>query len=274
MRDGTASVEPKLEQAARLLEERFHARVILLFGSRARDQQHARSDHDLAILAGRPLPDAHTVAVTKVDLEDLLDTDADLVLLDDASPILAMEILRAHAMLRCADPEFFESFVVRALGAYFDLKRVRQPIEAALLGHGSMTVDVALGNLATIERCLERIRTVTGGDPARVDDLGVEESVVLNLQRAIQATIDLSAHLISGRGWGLPDSLKAHFQILADHRVVSPELAALLRAMVGCRNIAVHDYERLDREILKGILRDRLGDLEAFARAVKAFLGL
>ena len=71
-----------------------------------------------------------------------------------------------------------------------------------------MTPDVALGKLATIERCLQRIRTVTGGDADRVDDIDVEEIVVLNLQRAIQASIDLAAHLISGKGWGLPDSLK------------------------------------------------------------------
>lgn len=137
-----------------------------------------------------------------------------------------------------------------------------------------MTSDVALGKLAAIERCLERIRVVTGGNPERVDDLDVEEIVVLNLQRAIQATIDLSAHLISGRSWGLPDSLKAHFSILADQRVISPDLASHLRAMVGFRNIAVHDYERLDREILKGILRERLVDLEAFAGAIKSFVAL
>jgi hypothetical protein len=33
------------------------------------------------------------------------------------------------------DPEAFERFVVQALGAYFDLERVRAPIEAALLGN-------------------------------------------------------------------------------------------------------------------------------------------
>lgn len=137
-----------------------------------------------------------------------------------------------------------------------------------------MTRDVALGKLATIERCLERIRSVTGGDPDRVDDLDVEEIVVLNLQRAIQAAIDLAAHLISGRGWGLPDSLEAHFQILADQKVISPGLAARLRAMTGFRNIAVHDYARLDRDILKSILRERLGDLAAFATAVRAFAGI
>jgi uncharacterized protein YutE (UPF0331/DUF86 family) len=137
-----------------------------------------------------------------------------------------------------------------------------------------VTADVALGKLASIERCLERIRAVTRGDPEAVSNLDTEELVVLNLQRAIQATIDLAAHLISGRAWGLPESLRAHFQILADHGVISADLGVRLCAMVGFRNIAVHDYERIDREILKAIVRERLGDLEEFACAVKAFLGL
>lgn len=137
-----------------------------------------------------------------------------------------------------------------------------------------MTADVALAKLATIERCLARIRAVTGGDPAPLEDLDTEEIVVLNLQRAIQATIDLAAHILSGRRWGLPSSLTEHFRLLADHGVLERAEARRLQAMVGFRNIVVHDYERLDRDILKAIVRDRLGDLEAFAVSVKAFLQL
>ncbi len=123
----------RIGRAVALLEERFRPLAIVQFGSRARGTEHAGSDHDLAILTGRPTPDPLAVVAGKVDLEQVLGTDVDLVLLDDASPVLAMEIVRAHRMLRARDPEAFESFVVRTLGAYFDLKRVRQPIEAALL---------------------------------------------------------------------------------------------------------------------------------------------
>lgn len=128
--DGNA----RIESAVALLEERFRPLAIVLFGSRARGAEHAGSDHDVAMLTGRPTPDPLVVAASKVDLEQILGTDVDLVVLDEASPILAMEILRSHRVLRARDPAAFESFVVRALGAYFDLKRVRQPIEAALLG--------------------------------------------------------------------------------------------------------------------------------------------
>lgn len=135
-----------------------------------------------------------------------------------------------------------------------------------------MNTDVAVAKLATIERCLERIRSVTAGNPDAVDDLDTEELVVLNLQRAIQAAIDLAAHTISGRGWGLPETLKAHFVILSEQRVISAELAVRLQAMVGFRNIAVHDYRRIDREILKSILRGRLGDLREYAASIKSML--
>lgn len=135
-----------------------------------------------------------------------------------------------------------------------------------------MTTDVALARLASIDRCLERIRSVTGGNPEAVDDLDVEEIVVLNLQRAIQATVDLASHVIAGRSWGLPDSLRAHFRILADHGVIDPGLGSRLEAMVGFRNIAVHEYDRIDRGILKSILARHLVDLSDFARSVKTFL--
>jgi len=128
--------------------------------------------------------------------------------------------------------------------------------------------DVALATLATITRCPRRIRDVAGADPALVEDIDVQDIVVLNLQRAIQAAIDLAAHVISQRGWGLPDSIKAHFTILAREGVIDPELCTKLEAMVGFRNIAIDDYEALDIAILKRIVGERLSDLEAFAGAV------
>lgn len=131
--------------------------------------------------------------------------------------------------------------------------------------------DAILAKIATIRRCVQRVRDVTANDPERVAQLDVQDIVVLNLQRAIQAAIDLSAHLISQRNWGLPDSLKAHFAILERQGVIDPRLRKQLEAMVGFRNIAVHDYEAIDVVILKRIVAERLGDLEHFAVAVTRF---
>ena len=131
---------------------------------------------------------------------------------------------------------------------------------------------MTLAKLAVIRRCLQRIRSKTGGDPETVDDIDIQDIVVLNLQRAIQATIDLAAHLITIHPWGLPASLKEHFTLLAEQGVIDQKLSRHLEAMVGFRNIAVHEYQALDIAILKCVLRERLEDFAAFENAVKRFL--
>jgi uncharacterized protein YutE (UPF0331/DUF86 family) len=132
-----------------------------------------------------------------------------------------------------------------------------------------VTTDVLMAKLASIERCLNRIRTVTKGDPSTVRELDVQEIVLLNLQRGIQSVIDLAGHVISTNGWGLPDSLKQHFTILEQQKIVGADLAERLRSMAGFRNIAIHNYQALDPAILEQIVANHLVDLEEFAEAIK-----
>lgn len=132
-----------------------------------------------------------------------------------------------------------------------------------------MTTDVLLAKLASIERCVARIRQVTHGDPGSVRNLDVQEIVLLNLQRAIQATVDLAAHYLASRAWGLPDSLKQNFTILEQQGILDTELAGRLRAMVGFRNIAVHEYQALDLAILEEVVASHLADFERFAAAIR-----
>jgi predicted nucleotidyltransferase len=128
--------EQSLAQAVALLEERFDPAAIVLFGSRASGRSTDTSDFDLAILAAGTPPDAFAVAEARTDLEAVLGRAVDLVVLDDASPIVRMEILRNHRALRRRDAERWEDLCVRTLREYFDLKRVRAPIERALLAGG------------------------------------------------------------------------------------------------------------------------------------------
>ena len=113
--------------------ERFRPAAILLYGSYGSGRQGASSDVDLALLINGPLPDAIDQAQARVELERLLGRPVDLAILDTASPVLAMEVLRQHRVLAIRDPQALEDYVVKVLGAYFDLKIVRRPIEQALL---------------------------------------------------------------------------------------------------------------------------------------------
>lgn len=54
--------------------------------------------------------------------------------------------------------------------------------------------DVVLAKVAAIQRCLKRIQETTQLDPASLDDIDKQDIFVLNLQRAVQAAIDLATH--------------------------------------------------------------------------------
>lgn len=128
--------------------------------------------------------------------------------------------------------------------------------------------DVIFAKIGNIQNCLRRIQQTTNLDPNRLDNFDAQDIFALNLQRAVQAAIDLAAHIVASEGLGLPDSLRDHFRLLQQAGIISPALTEKMIAMVGFRNIAVHNYQKLDLDILKSILQHNLGDLETFCRAI------
>ncbi|MBM4147378.1 MAG: DUF86 domain-containing protein [Nitrospira sp.] len=128
--------------------------------------------------------------------------------------------------------------------------------------------DVVFAKVAAVQRCLKRIRETTMLKPESLDDIDKQDIFILNLQRAVQAVIDLATHVVASEGLGLSDTIKGNFKLLHDAGVISKELAAKMESMVGFRNIAMHDYQAIDKNILKSILTNNLKDLENFYTTV------
>jgi uncharacterized protein YutE (UPF0331/DUF86 family) len=124
--------------------------------------------------------------------------------------------------------------------------------------------DIVFAKINSIQRCLKRIRDITGLNPDSLENLDTEEIFILNLQRAIQASIDLASHIVADEGLGLPQELRDNFDLLKKNNILSEKLTDRLRKMVGFRNIAVHEYETMDIDILKSILTNNLKDIEEF----------
>ena len=103
-----------------------------LFGSATRGRLTTESDIDIALLFAEP-PDALRVLDMREDLTTLLGRQADLVNLNQASPILGMQVLRNGEIVFERSARAARQFRVRTIFAYFDLKQVRKPIEEALL---------------------------------------------------------------------------------------------------------------------------------------------
>ena len=60
--------------------------------------------------------------------------------------------------------------------------------------------------------------------------------------------------------------------LLEQAHVLDSNLAVRLKKMVGFRNVAVHDYQKLDLEIVRRIIVDHLDDFLAFVRGDPAKL--
>jgi uncharacterized protein YutE (UPF0331/DUF86 family) len=126
--------------------------------------------------------------------------------------------------------------------------------------------DIVLNKAEIIERALARVHDTYA---RHRQDLGqsfdAQDVIVLNLQRACEAAIDLAMHIVRLQGLGLPKDSKSAFDLLERAQEISSPLADHLRKMIGFRNIAVHDYREIDWAIVRNIIEAHCDDLAMFA---------
>ena len=134
--------------------------------------------------------------------------------------------------------------------------------------------DVIFEKVNRIQNCLQRIYKTVSHDMSRLDNLDVQDIVTLNLQRAVQLSINLAADVVRSQSLGMPQTLKENFQILWQNKIIDVSLKEKMEHMVDFRNISVYDYESINPEILKSIVKMHLKDFEDFYTALINFLNL
>jgi len=124
-----------------------------------------------------------------------------------------------------------------------------------------MVDDILINKLATIERCVMRVREEYAADPEGFSqNYSRQDAAILNIQRACEAALDMGYHLIRREKLGVPQSSRDVFTLLAKSNWIDNELADVLKRMVGFRNIAVHDYQALQLPITINIIQHHLDD--------------
>jgi uncharacterized protein YutE (UPF0331/DUF86 family) len=132
-----------------------------------------------------------------------------------------------------------------------------------------MSDDVLLNKIGIIQNCLKRISEEYLGHENEFDFNNTkQDSVILNLQRACEAALDLGTRIIRLKQLGLPQQSREVFSILEKNKLISPKISQSMQSMVGFRNIAVHDYQKLNLAIVHAILENHLTDFQEFIDAV------
>ena len=129
--------------------------------------------------------------------------------------------------------------------------------------------DILINKASTIEKCMARIRKVYQGRQDQfATNFNLQDVIILNLQRACEAAIDMATHAVKAGRLGVPQSSRDFFVLLEKAGILTPALSKSMQAMVGFRNIAIHDYQDINLEIVRAIVEKHLDDFLVFSAAL------
>jgi len=132
-----------------------------------------------------------------------------------------------------------------------------------------VNTTVVLRKISQIRQRLTRLKDKKDVSVARLkSDPDTQDIVLHNLQLAIQGCVDIGSHIIADEGWGIAGSFSEIFYILQEKKVLGPVLTDKMIAMVGFRNLLVHEYETIRFDLVYDILQTHLSDIEEFLLAI------
>lgn len=127
---------------------------------------------------------------------------------------------------------------------------------------------VLINKYESIEKCINRINEEYDNNPDNLEDFRKMDAIVLNLQRACEMATDAAMYVVSNRRLGIPQTKKEVFEKLNKNGLISDEMCANMKGMVGFRNIAIHEYKQIDEDILRDVIENHLGDIKEFVRTM------
>ena len=138
-----------------------------------------------------------------------------------------------------------------------------------------MDAEVLVPKLDSLARRLLRIESKKPFSLEQLKvDVDLQDIISNNLERAVQQCVDLCSHVVAELGGGTPATMGAGFDQLAMAGWIAPELAQKLKNAVGFRNLAVHQYEKIDWAIVYSICYKNVDDLKEFGRVISQRVGL
>lgn len=139
------------------------------------------------------------------------------------------------------------------------------PIDAAI-------VRRKLGHIVS---CLEHLRPMSRlhqdefAHPGRFLEKKAAERL---LQEAIEAALDVNAHVIAELGQEFPEDYYGGFLMLARMGLIPEALALELAPSAGLRNRLVHEYDEIDDAKIHASIQTILHLYPQFVNAVEGFI--
>ena len=135
--------------------------------------------------------------------------------------------------------------------------------------------DLILIKAGSVRRHLSRIVEKRNTDlQTFLNDIDRQESILFNMQIAIQNCTDIAAHIISEEGLGVPGSTSEMFYLLEENGYLDGELTGKMVKAVGLRNLIVHEYDKIELGQVFEIAKNDIKDLNEYLKSIFHRLGL
>ncbi len=128
--------------------------------------------------------------------------------------------------------------------------------------------EILLSKIESIEKCLLRINDRINEENFDLENYDYQDIIVVNLQRACQQSIDLAMFLTAELSLGIPKGSVEAFEKLMDKGYITKETYKNMKGMVGFRNVAVHQYKKIDYAIVEYVIKNRLSDFYRFNKEI------
>jgi uncharacterized protein YutE (UPF0331/DUF86 family) len=126
-----------------------------------------------------------------------------------------------------------------------------------------------LRKLAELEEYLGQVKEYATMTTDRYSkDWKSQRVVERTFQMMIETCADIAGHIISDKGYRVPATYADTFKVLHENGLLNKELFETMEKMAKFRNIIVHHYDKVDAEVVAGILKKDLKDFSAYKDAI------
>lgn len=129
--------------------------------------------------------------------------------------------------------------------------------------------DLILAKAGSIKKHLNRVFEKRETDLRTfLKDIDRQESILFNIQMAVQNCIDIAAHIISDQGLGVPGSTNEMFYLLEENGYLDNEITEKMVKAVGLRNLIVHEYSKIDLDQIFEVAQKDITDLNEYLKSI------
>lgn len=132
-----------------------------------------------------------------------------------------------------------------------------------------MTRDVLNQKIDSLRNCIERIESKKPFTTVDlISNFDLQDIISINLERAVQICVDIASHVLSEKQGSTPSTMAESFIELTRNGMLSAEVSQSMVKAVGLRNLLVHEYSKIDWNIVSKVSNEHLDTFRQFAQEI------